>query len=138
MSFLLGLTITFFVSIFIDSIVDIYAPAPAIAEELKVLIQIFLLAITFDMMNGTLTTCMRLSGKVLIVMRIFFWVFSCSWAFLSFIGLSFGLSIYWMVSMYTLCDIAANGSMIWIIWRSQWEMPSEKDEKSKEMSLILK
>jgi Na+-driven multidrug efflux pump len=53
MSLLLGLTVTLLVAIFIDSIVDVYAPAPAIAEELKALIQIFCLAITFDLMNGT-------------------------------------------------------------------------------------
>jgi Na+-driven multidrug efflux pump len=138
MSCLLGLSITLTVTILIDSIVDIYAPAPAIAVELKALIQIFCLAITFDLMNGTLTTTMRLSGKVIIVMHIFFWIFSCSWAVLSFIGLSLGFSIRWMVSMYVLADICANGSMIYIIWKSQWESLSEKDEKSKEMSLILK
>jgi Na+-driven multidrug efflux pump len=137
MSFLLGLSITLFSWIFIDTIVDIYAPAPAVAAELKPLIQIFCLAITPDIMNGTLTTTMRLSGKVVLVMHIFFWVFSCSWAVLSFTGLTFGLSVRWMVSMYVLCDLLANGSMIYIIWKSQWEGLTEKEEKAKEMSLIL-
>ena len=137
MSFLLGLSITLVVAIFIDTIVDIYAPGPGVAAELKPLFQIFCLAITPDLMNGTLTTTMRLSGKVVVVMHIFFWIFSCSWSILSFTGLSFGLSVQWMVWMYVLCDVFANGSMIYIIWKSQWEGLSEKEEKLKEMSLIL-
>jgi Na+-driven multidrug efflux pump len=137
MSFLLGLSITLISAIFIDTFVDIYAPAPSVSAELKPLIQIYCLAITPDVMNGTLTTIMRLSGKVVLVMHIFFWVFSCSWAVLSFTGLTFGLSVRWMVSMYVLCDLIANGSMIYIIWKSQWEGLTEKEEKAKEMSLIL-
>jgi Na+-driven multidrug efflux pump len=100
MSFVMAVVCVLAVLIWVDGIVGIYAPYETIREELKPVILIYCFALCADMMNGTLNTVLRLSGKVFLVFRIMFMVYTVTWTTLSYFGTLFGWDVQWFIITY--------------------------------------